>query len=78
MLLICMGWVDICFSFPGFYRPRKLGHSFPRLYDIVEGENIANAFLQLNPDERMGAEEALRHPYFSPLPKKLYELPDGR
>lgn len=61
----------------GFYRPRKLGHSFPRLYDIVEGETMAQALLQLNPDDRIGAEEALTHPYFAPLPKKLYELPDG-
>ncbi|XP_055383792.1 cyclin-dependent kinase 14 [Condylostylus longicornis] len=60
----------------GFYRPRKLGHSFPRLYDIVEGEAIASAFLQLNPEQRLGADEALRHPYFAQLPKKLYELPD--
>lgn len=61
----------------GFYRPRKLGHSFPRLYDIVEGETIASVFLQLNPEERMGAEDALSHPYFAPLPRKLFELPDG-
>ncbi|XP_055323897.1 cyclin-dependent kinase 14 isoform X4 [Sitodiplosis mosellana] len=60
----------------GFYRPRKLGHSFPRLYDIVEGEAIATLFLQLNPEERMGAEDALNHPYFAPLPRKLFELPD--
>lgn len=66
----------ICWT--GFYRPRKLGHSFPRLYDIVEGETIASLFLQLNPEERMGAEEALNHPYFAPLPRKLFELPDGR
>jgi hypothetical protein len=33
--------------------------------------------LQLNADDRIGAEEALRHHYFSPLPRKLYELPDG-
>lgn len=62
---------------PGFYRPRKLGHSFPRLYDIVEGEMIASMFLQLNPDNRIGAEDALSHPYFAPLPPKLFELPDG-
>lgn len=61
----------------GFYRPRKLGHSFPRLYDIVEGEAIATLFLQLNPEQRMGAEDALNHPYFAPLPRKLFELPDG-
>lgn len=65
-------------TFLGFYRPRKLGHSFPRLYDIVEGETMAQALLQLNPDDRIGAEEALTHPYFAPLPKKLYELPDGK
>lgn len=62
----------------GFYRPRKLGHNFPRLYDIIEGETIANAFLQLNPEQRIGADEALQHPYFAQLPKKLYELPDGK
>ncbi|KAJ4441255.1 hypothetical protein ANN_11109 [Periplaneta americana] len=31
---------------------------------------------ELNADDRIGAEEALRHRYFSPLPHKLYELPD--
>ncbi|XP_065074624.1 cyclin-dependent kinase 14 [Ochlerotatus camptorhynchus] len=60
----------------GFFKARKLGLSFPRLYDIIEGEMMASAFLQLNPDNRISAEEALRHPYFAPLPKKLYELPD--
>ncbi|KMY97377.1 cyclin-dependent kinase 14 isoform X4 [Drosophila erecta] len=60
----------------GFYRPRKLGHNFPRLYDIIEGETIANGFLQLNPEQRLGADDALQHPYFAQLPKKLYELPD--
>ncbi|XP_063698670.1 cyclin-dependent kinase 14 [Culicoides brevitarsis] len=60
----------------GFYRQRKLGLSFPRLYDIVEGESMAGALLQLDPDNRIGAEEALTHPYFAPLPKKLFELPD--
>lgn len=66
-----------CLPHTGFYRPRKLGHSFPRLYDIVEGEAIATLFLQLNPEERIGAEEALNHSYFAPLPRKLFELPDG-
>ena len=32
----------------GFYRPRKLGLSFPRLYDIPEGEAMASALLQVN------------------------------
>lgn len=55
-----------------------MGLSFPRLYDIPEGEAISSALLQLNPDKRIGAAEALKHPYFNPLPKKLYELPDGK
>ncbi|XP_076248894.1 cyclin dependent kinase Eip63E isoform X4 [Calliopsis andreniformis] len=59
-----------------FYPPQKLGLSFPRLYDIPEGDSMASSLLQLNPDDRIGAEEALRHPYFASLPKKLYELPD--
>ncbi|KAG8235033.1 hypothetical protein J437_LFUL015704 [Ladona fulva] len=46
-----------------FYKGQKLGMAFPRLYD-------------LNPNERIGAEAALKHRYFSCLPKKLYELPD--
>lgn len=60
----------------GFYRGQKLGLTFPRLYDIMEGENMASALLQLNPDNRIGAEDALRHRYFASLPRKLYELPD--
>ncbi|CAL1676062.1 unnamed protein product [Lasius platythorax] len=59
-----------------FYPPRKLGLSFPRLYDIAEGDSMASSLLQLNPDQRIGAEEALGHPYFASLPRKLYELPD--
>jgi cyclin-dependent kinase 14 len=52
--------------------------SFPRLYDIIEGEAIASSLLQLNPDKRIGAAEAIKHPYFNQLPRKLYELPDGK
>lgn len=38
---------------------------------------MASALLQLNPEDRVGAENGLLHPYFATLPKKLYELPDG-
>lgn len=31
----------------GFYRGQKLGLSFPRLYDIAEGESMATALLQV-------------------------------
>ncbi|XP_043251818.1 cyclin-dependent kinase 14 isoform X2 [Colletes gigas] len=59
----------------GFYPPRKLGFSFGRLYDVTF-ESMATSLLQLNPDQRIGAEEALRHSLFDTLPRKLYELPD--
>lgn len=38
---------------------------------------MASALLQLNPDDRIGADDGLLHTYFAQLPKKLYELPDG-
>lgn len=60
-----------------FYPIRKLGLSFPKLYDVTDGDNVASSLLQLNPDDRIDAEEALRHSYFASLPRKLYELPDG-
>lgn len=52
--------------------------SWPRLHDIMQGENMATGLLQLNPLKRLGADEALRHPYFKGLPQKLLELPDGK
>lgn len=34
----------------GFYRAQKLGLAFPRLYDVVEGESMASALLQVSKD----------------------------
>lgn len=61
-----------------FYPQRKLGLSWPRLHDVVQGEAMATSLLQLDPTRRLGAEDALRHPYFKGLPPKLLELPDGK
>lgn len=61
---------------PPLYTGKKLGLAFPRLYDTPEGESMASALLQLNPLNRIGADEALEHKYFSSLPRKLYHLPD--
>lgn len=58
------------------YTGKKLGLTFPRLHDIAEGETMASALLQLDPLNRIGAEAALEHNYFSCLPRKLYHLPD--
>lgn len=62
----------------GQYKPRKLGLCWPRLHDVVQGEAMASALLQLNPQNRLDAEEAMHHPYFNGLPKKCLELPDGK
>ena len=61
----------------GQYRSRKLGLCWPRLHDVVHGETMATSLLQLDPQKRLGADEAMVHPYFNGLPKKLLELPDG-
>ncbi|CAB3365800.1 Hypothetical predicted protein [Cloeon dipterum] len=60
-----------------YYQPQRLGRVFPRLHDASEGESMACSLLQLNPERRISADRALRHPYFASLPKKLHELPDG-
>ncbi|ODM99442.1 Cyclin-dependent kinase 14 [Orchesella cincta] len=57
------------------YKPQRLGLAFPRLYDVAHAENVAAAFLQLDPSKRLEADEALQHKYFSDLPPKTYELP---
>lgn len=62
----------------GQYRPRRLGLCWPRLHDVVHGEAMASALLQLDPIRRIGAEDAMTHRYFDSLPRKLLELPDGR
>lgn len=61
----------------GQYKSRKLGLYWPHLHDVAHGEAMASALLQLNPQNRMDAEEAMHHAYFSGLPKKCLELPDG-
>lgn len=60
----------------GQYRRRKLGLYWPRLHDVVQGEAMATALLQLDPAHRLGADDAMCHSYFNGLPKKLLELPD--
>ncbi|XP_050301282.1 cyclin-dependent kinase 14 isoform X1 [Anthonomus grandis grandis] len=72
-----------CTRLPGYntqklgnYKPRRLGLCWPRLYDVLYGEAMATALLQLDPLKRLGAEEAMQHKYFEGLPTKLFELPD--
>jgi cyclin-dependent kinase 14 len=60
-----------------FYRPQRLSDAWPILYDIPFAENLANQLLQQRAQKRIGAEQALRHRYFSDLPQKIHELGDG-
>lgn len=69
---------------PGYYKVQKLGHYKTRklgfccsaLLDTIHSEQMASGLLQLNPQDRLGAEEAMSHAYFDGLPRKLLELPD--
>ena len=60
------------------YTGRKFGHAWPRLFDIPYAEKLASMLLQLRAQERISANEAIKHPYFSDLPYALYELRDHR
>ena len=60
-----------------FYRPQRLSDVWPILYDIPFAENLANQLLQQRAQKRIGAEQALRHRYFSDLPPKIHEIGDG-
>ena len=60
-----------------FYRPQRLSDVWPILYDIPFADNLANQLLQQRAQKRIGADQALRHRYFSDLPPKIFELGDG-
>jgi len=59
-----------------FYRTQRLGHTFPRLYDISCAENLASKLLQLQPSSRLTGEAATRHKFFQDLPPQLLTLHD--
>ena len=54
--------------------PKNFKEIFPNL--DAEGLDLIQKFLQLDPDKRISAEEALKHPFFDdilPSMKKMYE-----
>ncbi|XP_065566929.1 cyclin-dependent kinase 14-like isoform X2 [Artemia franciscana] len=59
-----------------FHRAHRLGRAFPRLYDISNAESLAIKLLQLRPEARPSARDAMRHEFFSCLPAELFSLPD--
>lgn len=57
-----------CTRLPGYkphklanYKSKRLGLCWPRLHDVVHGEQMAAALLQLDPAKRIGADEAMHH-----------------
>ncbi|RWS07565.1 cyclin-dependent kinase 14-like protein [Dinothrombium tinctorium] len=57
-----------------YYKSKSLSYCFPKLASISQGEEIASACLQLQPEKRITAEKALHHKYFKDLPSKIYNL----
>lgn len=56
------------------YRTRRLASLFPRLHEIPHAENLAQAFLQIQPNRRASSESGLRHQYFAELPTEIFNL----
>lgn len=49
-----------------------------RLGYVDHAEELASRFLQCFPKNRLSAQAALHHEYFSHLPPRLWELPDSQ
>ena len=62
----------------GSYRPQRLSAIIPKLAHIAQAESLANGLLQLQPEKRISAKEALAHSYFADLPRAVYSLNEGR
>ncbi|XP_073703009.1 cyclin-dependent kinase 14 [Garra rufa] len=61
--------VCLCRSLSLRFRGRLLGY-------VDHAEELASRFLQCFPKNRLSAQAALHHEYFSHLPPRLWELPD--
>ena len=48
------------------------------LWGLVGAEELANKMLQFDPKKRISTTDAMRHHYFSDLPPRIYDLPDGK
>uniref|UniRef100_A0A8C5XQ31 cyclin-dependent kinase n=1 Tax=Microcebus murinus TaxID=30608 RepID=A0A8C5XQ31_MICMU len=58
-------------------KPQSLQIVWNRLGRAPEAEDLASQMLRGFPRDRVSAQEALVHDYFSALPSQLYQLPDG-
>ncbi|XP_032134531.1 cyclin-dependent kinase 15 isoform X1 [Sapajus apella] len=57
-------------------KPPSLHVVWNRLGRVPEAEDLASQMLKGFPRDRVSAQEALVHDYFSALPSQLYQLPD--
>ncbi|DAA32528.1 TPA: amyotrophic lateral sclerosis 2 (juvenile) chromosome region, candidate 7-like [Bos taurus] len=57
-------------------KPQSLQNVFNRLGRAPEAEDLASQMLKGFPRDRVSAQEALVHNYFSVLPAQLHQLPD--
>ncbi|XP_073074437.1 cyclin-dependent kinase 15 isoform X5 [Manis javanica] len=58
-------------------KPQSLQNVCSRLGRVPEAEDLASQMLKGFPRDRVSAQEALVHNYFSALPSQLHQLPDG-
>ncbi|XP_018410338.1 PREDICTED: cyclin-dependent kinase 14 isoform X2 [Nanorana parkeri] len=58
------------------YGPKNLRQAFNKLSYINHAEDLASKLLQCFPKNRLSAQAALNHDYFSDLPPRLWELSD--
>ncbi|XP_074647716.1 cyclin-dependent kinase 14-like [Tubulanus polymorphus] len=58
------------------YRKQRLTDVIPKLHEIPYAELLANDLLQLQPDKRISALDAMAHSYFKDLPQKVFDIPD--
>ncbi|XP_074196291.1 cyclin-dependent kinase 15 isoform X5 [Rhinolophus sinicus] len=57
-------------------KPQSLQNVWNRLGRVPEAEDLASQMLKGFPRDRVSAQEALVHDYFSTLPSQLHQLPD--
>ncbi|XP_019379057.1 PREDICTED: cyclin-dependent kinase 15 [Gavialis gangeticus] len=59
-------------------RPQRLRMICDRLDRVPGAEDLASRMLKTFPRERVSAQDALVHNFFSPLPAQLHQLPDAQ
>ncbi|XP_038840285.1 cyclin-dependent kinase 14-like [Salvelinus namaycush] len=58
------------------YSSKKLRQAWNKLGYVDHAEELATRFLQCFPKNRLSAQAALQHEYFSHLPPRLWEISD--